>query len=146
MPKGRRPRDPSLRFDERWKLDPQTGCWNWQAAWGVGKGYPDFYVAGVGSMRASHFALKRAGRGPAEGDMACHDCDNVRCVNPDHLYWGNAKSNHQDAVERQRIVPLRGRPPGFRHSDATKAKIGARQKGNFRRLLTRLIEQSRQSG
>ena len=35
-------------------------------------------------------------------EMACHTCDNPRCVNPHHLYWGNNSTNQKDAVERGR--------------------------------------------
>lgn len=44
----------------------------------------------------------------------CHTCDNPRCVNPNHLYLGDAWSNRWDAVERGRanIVPRR---PGQLH-------------------------------
>jgi len=32
----------------------------------------------------------------------CHKCDVPSCVNPDHLYQGNAFTNTQDMVKRQR--------------------------------------------
>jgi hypothetical protein len=38
---------------------------------------------------------------PKKGDNAivCHGCNNARCSNPDHLYWGSYKDNHIDQVE-----------------------------------------------
>ena len=30
---------------------------------------------------------------------ACHACNNPKCSNPNHLYWGTAKDNHRDQVE-----------------------------------------------
>ena len=30
----------------------------------------------------------------------CHACNNEKCSNINHLYWGSAKDNHQDQVER----------------------------------------------
>jgi hypothetical protein len=38
-----------------------------------------------------------------EGDKrplyALHTCCNPRCINPDHLYWGNQSQNIKDAVK-----------------------------------------------
>ncbi len=31
--------------------------------------------------------------------MCCHACNNDKCSNPDHLYWGTAKDNVQDMHE-----------------------------------------------
>ncbi len=28
----------------------------------------------------------------------CHACNNGKCSNPNHLYWGTAKENHEDLV------------------------------------------------
>lgn len=36
----------------------------------------------------------------ADGRMALHTCDNKRCINPAHLYWGTAADNVRDMVER----------------------------------------------
>ncbi len=39
---------------------------------------------------------------PKKGDNAivCHGCNNPKCSNPNHLYWGSYKDNHCDQVER----------------------------------------------
>lgn len=29
----------------------------------------------------------------------CHACNNSRCSNPNHLYWGTAKENRKDSSE-----------------------------------------------
>lgn len=38
---------------------------------------------------------------PKKGDNAivCHGCNNAKCSNPNHLYWGSYKDNHTDQVE-----------------------------------------------
>ena len=34
--------------------------------------------------------------------MALHHCDNPKCCNPHHLYWGTASDNMQDRARRGR--------------------------------------------
>ncbi len=38
---------------------------------------------------------------PKKGDNAivCHGCNNSKCSNPSHLYWGSYKDNHIDQIE-----------------------------------------------
>lgn len=33
---------------------------------------------------------------------ALHKCDNMRCLNPHHLYWGTQKQNGRDKADRKR--------------------------------------------
>jgi hypothetical protein len=48
-------------------------------------------------------AVLEALEGPPEpGQLACHRCDNKRCIEPDHLYWGSPTSNAKDRVTRGR--------------------------------------------
>lgn len=30
--------------------------------------------------------------------ICCHACHNKKCSNPNHLYWGTAKENNEDAL------------------------------------------------
>jgi hypothetical protein len=134
MPRKTRPRtDPVARFHTRYTVDPDTGCWNYIAQWGKpdAKHYPVVFIAERGkAIRASRFALELDGRPVGPNQMACHHCDNPRCVNPAHLYVGDAKTNAMDMVRRGRIAKnKRGRPKGYKHSAETKAKISASRRG-----------------
>jgi hypothetical protein len=71
--------------------EPNTGCWLWL---GARKGnYPGFKSGGY--VHRAVLGLKSRRR------YACHTCDQKMCVNPDHLYAGDAFSNMQDYVRRQ---------------------------------------------
>ena len=43
---------------------------------------------------------------PADKIYGLHHCDNRRCCNPRHLYWGDASDNAQDAARRFRSTAL----------------------------------------
>jgi hypothetical protein len=88
-------------FDEHWKLDPITGCHEWQR--GKHKGYGYFRDGARGSNVFAHrFAWERA-HGPIPNGMhVCHRCDNPGCCNPEHLFLGTNNDNRQDSVRKER--------------------------------------------
>lgn len=81
--------------------DSHGDCWIWRGSksrskYGIAYGEPAHrlaYALLVGDFPASAFI--------------CHHCDTPACINPKHLYVGNAKSNAADAAERNRNPAVR---------------------------------------
>lgn len=91
------------RFQARYTEGPPGECWIWQGA-PTGKGYGVINIAGCRWL-AHRLALElTVGPPPHEKSFACHTCDVRLCVNPAHLYWGDAQTNADDAVERGRLL------------------------------------------
>ena len=81
-------------------------CWLWTGGSSKRKLYGRFYLDGgrhnrrmMGAHRFSW--LLHRGDIP-QGLMVLHRCDNPKCVNPDHLFLGNAKDNSQDMANKGR--------------------------------------------
>ena len=55
-----------------------------------------------GRIQAVGRLVLEANEGPAEGRSMLHSCDNPRCVNLQHLRWGNTSDNSRDMVSRGR--------------------------------------------
>lgn len=51
---------------------------------------------------------------PERNMVVMHDCDNMRCCNPDHLTLGRQQQNARDAIKRGLKKPQRG----LRHPSA----------------------------
>lgn len=93
------------RFSAKY-LVQKNGCWQWTASTCSG-GYGTFNLNGktVGSHRVSYLLHK--GDIPKGLDI-CHTCDNVKCVNPDHLFLGTHRDNMQDMILKKRGHKARG--------------------------------------
>lgn len=61
------------------------------------KGYGAIYYKGkrLKAHRAAKILMDNINEPPKEV-FACHKCDNSLCVNPRHIYWGDAKTNIDD--------------------------------------------------
>lgn len=95
-----KPKDPIKRF---FKFVTKTkACWIWK---GNGKKFYGIFHIGphprhtMGPHRFSY--LIHVGPIP-KGHFVCHHCDNMRCVNPKHLFIGTQKQNMKDKVKKGR--------------------------------------------
>ena len=84
--------------------DGPDGCWVWTAA-----------MSGYGRFRAGGRSLvaHRVSFGLVHGDPpthldVCHSCDNIYCVNPDHLFLGTRKVNMLDCTKKDRHNAAQG--------------------------------------
>ena len=117
------------------KLDHVSGCWNWTAGKNSG-GYG--IVQFNGSKFSAHRLSYEAFIGPIlNGLLACHKCDNVNCVNPDHIFIGTHDDNMRDMAEKGRSTRgEKGSRAAISESDAVKIfemiKSGAKVKNIMR--------------
>lgn len=112
---------PLATLEERFlvQVDKSDGCWIWTGTIGS-NGYgliKDNY-----RTRTAHRVSYELHKGPIpQGLMICHTCDVKACVNPEHLYAGDAFDNMRDKKERGRQNIRRGtRHP---HAKLTEADI-----------------------
>ena len=101
---------PAERFKTKYKISRRTGCWNWQL-YRTPTGYGLFYFPPRNMVHA-HIASWELHRGSRKGFYVLHNCDNPRCVNPDHLRLGTQLDNMRDRAERGRDADRRGSKNG----------------------------------
>lgn len=108
-------------FDGKWSLDPDSGCWIWQAA-RLPKGYGAFVSKSHPLSGRAHRAAWELYVGPIPAGLwVLHRCDNPPCVNPAHLFLGTASDNTADMMAKGR-----GKPGGLtwrRGEDSATSKI-----------------------
>jgi hypothetical protein len=89
-------REDHRRFWE--KVNKSGNCWEWTAATFTQMGYGEFWLNG---NKYAHRVSWQIHNGEIpEGELVLHHCDNPVCVNPSHLYLGDASDNMQDMAKR----------------------------------------------
>ena len=92
------------RFLDKVDKDTTTGCWEWTGCTASG-GYGTIRRK-VGhkewKMVKAHRVSYELYKGSIGEFYVCHNCDNPKCVNPEHLFLGTAKDNTQDMMSKGR--------------------------------------------
>lgn len=82
--------------------DMTTQCWEWTSA-ATPRGYGLLTVGYKKQDYAHRISWRHHFGNIPEGLFVCHDCDNPKCVRPDHLFLGTAQENTNDAKKKGRI-------------------------------------------
>lgn len=86
---------------------PRGECWHWTGRVD-GRGYGEIKIFGR-YKKAHRVALY--GTSVMQHDLfACHECDNPRCVRPDHLFPGTSMDNVRDMHAKGRAWRQKGVP------------------------------------
>lgn len=88
-------------LQERVVRIPFAGCWVWTQSECLRGGYGQVGHKTYGTNKA-HRLSYAAFQGDCTGYWVCHACDNPACINPDHLFLGDAMANHKDMVRKGR--------------------------------------------
>ena len=92
-----------MRFWSKVDVRGPDECWEWQASINT-SGYGRFKLVSHQMVTASRVALIGNSQTEPEGLHVLHTCDNRRCCNPNHLYFGTVAQNNQDKVDRGRAT------------------------------------------
>lgn len=105
-----------IRFWEKVLKRPGGGCWEWLTTVNH-NGYGLIGVTGHGTQRAHRVSwFLHHGEMPPKRMMVLHRCDNRRCVRPDHLFLGTARTNTEDMM-------IKGRHRAHKGAESHKAKL-----------------------
>lgn len=90
------------KFWSRVDRSNPNGCWLWLGRkWPFGHGV--WVVDGIRHTASRVAWFYTHGCFPPKNIFVCHKCDVPACCNPNHLFLGTAKDNHDDAEHKGRI-------------------------------------------
>ena len=98
---GRKPTPAVGRFQQKYYVDGETGCWEWTDVKSH-NGYGRFSIQSK-MIQAPHFSYL-IHKGNLGGFRVLHRCDNRGCVNPEHLFLGTHQDNMDDMVSKGRSI------------------------------------------
>jgi hypothetical protein len=118
------------RFWKYVKKGTKTECWPWTGNRIPPWGYGQLEIRGLGrsgrkAMRAHRLSYELH-YGPIPADLfVLHACDNPPCVNPHHLFLGNAKRNAHDMMMKGRhtTAGAKGTAHGLAKLDDEKVRL-----------------------
>lgn len=82
-----------------------TGCWEWTGTlWANGYARTGIKYSKQTKGRAYRLTYELFKEPIKEGMIICHKCDNIKCVNPDHLFQGTEQDNLTDMINKGRSL------------------------------------------
>jgi hypothetical protein len=101
-PSGRKARTPEQMRDFLISKRRLNGyCWEWTGAFNQW-GYGQLTWAGWHTMVHRVAAVVWMGLTPRSPLRVCHSCDNPKCFNPEHLWFGTDEDNARDCADKKR--------------------------------------------
>lgn len=115
------------KFHSKYKKNVENGCWEWTGALqkpGDRKQLPYAIFGNSWKQMQGHRASWIIHNGVIpKGLLVLHNCDNPKCVNPEHLRLGTYKDNMQDRVKRGRFKAATGPIKRISFADASMIRV-----------------------
>lgn len=93
-----------ITYKEAIKSDyVDTPCWECTSHATNSKGFHNIRIGNKKKVKISRYVFSRENKMPLDGDyIVRHKCDNILCINPDHLESGTVADNMMDMLIRQK--------------------------------------------
>lgn len=130
-------KDPRTRFEA--KVKKTDSCWLWEGClYNKSTGYGAFKYEGKAVLTHRFAWFLEHGYWP--DILVCHTCDVRLCVNPNHLFLGTHKDNHDDMTRKGRVEYKNGyenKNSKFTEDDAKEFYRLSTQEGKSYREIAR---------